>query len=829
MRDSGNPSLDEVVAGAFLEDIGKFMQRAHDGLETMPLEVRNRASILLPSWQGRSSHWHVLWTEAFFAELERRGVPLPGGMNRDRVRDAAVFHHRPDTALHWLSAEADRLSAGMDRKQRDEDEERERSSSAGFRGVALRSIFSGVDLGLAGRKAAPVLSHRVAELGPGMLEPGKVDPAAQVAAYRGLWPAFMEGFVELCSTAKDAAMFHEGLLSLSERFTWAIPSSTMDQPDVPLHDHDKTVAAIAACLYLHHAERGELGDVERIKDRDRPKFRFVVGDLSGIQSTLFRLAAQQVKGSARILRARSFLMGAVVEAASLLARRALGLPAYCELQAAGGRFVLLAPVVEGMEAKLEAVRAGIDQWICERYLGDLALNLVAGPQLAGRDLMKDRFRDAWATVSHAAEEAKLHALASVAQGVLAHDFGADGPCDACGVRAATRRSSEAMRCVACHDEYEVGRHLPDARVVLWADEPLPSKLHAHQVAMPGGLFLCVLDQPLRLDDEAAWRRVVSGWRVARADSGDAPPARRSIANHVPRLSREDLADSRFAGIDMEHLGEGHAKTFEHLARLAADPKTRKGRQMLAVLKADIDMLGQVFSRGLGQDQSLGRVATLSRMVDAFFTVVLPDLLAREFPDTYTVYAGGDDLLLLGPWLQMIRLSARLAEAFQRHVGGNESITISAGIEFCGVAEPLNRAVRRAEARLEAAKDAGRRRVSLVDADPMLWAELPRAIEDADRIHALVAADNVTAAFVYKCLDFARARRRAEGGKDGKLSLHDADWRARWAYHLKRAFADRRSAELGFFDTLLGSGLASATGRSRSTAETSLVIAIYRNR
>jgi CRISPR-associated protein Csm1 len=317
--------------------------------------------------------------------------------------------------------------------------------------------------------------------------------------------------------------------------------------------------------------------------------------------------------------------------------------------------------------------------------------------------------------------------------------------------------------------------------------------------------------------------------VARTDAGDAPPARRSIANHVPRLSEADLSDHRFDGIDMAHLGAGHAKTFEHLARLAADPRTRRGRQMLAVLKADIDMLGQVFSRGLGQDQSLGRVATLSRMVDAFFTVVLPDLLAREFPDTYTVYAGGDDLLLLGPWLDMIRLSGRLAEAFHRHVGGNESITISAGIEFCGVAEPLNRAVRRAEARLGDAKDAGRRRLSLVEADPIPWDRLPRALEDADRIHALVAADKVPAAFVYKSLNFARARRRAEGGKDRTLSLRDADWRARWAYHLRRAFPDTKSAELGFFDGLLGSGLASRGDQQRPTPEMSLVIAIYRNR
>lgn len=822
----GIPTLDEVVAGAFLEDIGKFMQRAHDGTAAMPPEVLNRASVVLPTFQGRSSHWHALWTDAFFTELEKRGVSFPGGMNLSRVRDAAVYHHRPDTPLQWLSAEADRLSAGMDRKSRDEEEERERSTSQGFRSVALRSIFSGVTLGLPDRAPAAKLHHVVSVLAPESLAPRPVTPAEQIAAYRGLWPKFMDEFVALCLTARNAAMFHQGLISISERFTWAIPSSTIDQPDVPLHDHDKSVAGIAACLYVFHSQRGELGDTSKIKDRATAKFRFVVGDLSGIQSSLFRLAAQQVKGSARILRARSFLMGAIVESASLLVQRALGLPPYCELQAAGGRFVLLVPNIEGLDEKLARVRTEIDHWICERYLGDLTLNLASSPPLTGNDLRQDRFRETWALVARVAEVAKLTALPTITQGVLGHDFGEAGPCAACGLRAATRGASDTMRCVACHDEHEIGRYLPDARVVLWSDGRMPGKLQAHQLEMPGGMFLSVLDAPLRLDDADAWRRVVGGWRVAGSVSGDAPPACRHIANHVPRFARTDeFADPRLKGIDMSDMSPGGMKTFEILARLSVEHS--RGREMLAILKADIDMLGQVFSRGLGPDQSLGRVATLSRMVDSFFTIVLPDLLAREFPDTYTVYAGGDDLLLLGPWLPTIRLADRLAQAFQSHVGGNDSITLSAAIEFCGVAEPLNRAVRRAETRLDAAKDAGRRRVSLIDTKPLAWPLLAKAIEDADRVDELVRNDVVPTAFLYKSLDFARARRRAEDPAGG--ALRDADWRARWAYHLRRAFRDRDQANLRFFDRLLGSDLSGKGDAPGAGAEIPLVIAIYRNR
>lgn len=77
--------MDTVVLGTFLHDIGKFMQRAHEGTEPLAA-VRSRETDVLPSYQGRSSHWHALWTDAFFHACEARGISLPGGINLNAVR-----------------------------------------------------------------------------------------------------------------------------------------------------------------------------------------------------------------------------------------------------------------------------------------------------------------------------------------------------------------------------------------------------------------------------------------------------------------------------------------------------------------------------------------------------------------------------------------------------------------------------------------------------------------------------------------------------------------------------------------------------------------------
>jgi CRISPR-associated protein Csm1 len=132
-RPEDRPTLVEAALGGVFQDIGKFMQRAHGSLAAMEPGPKALESTILPVYQGRYSHKHVLWTEAFFHWMEREGLSFPGGVNANRVRNMAVFHHKPEAygALGWLAAEADRLSSGMDRKPADEQMELEAKGGAG--------------------------------------------------------------------------------------------------------------------------------------------------------------------------------------------------------------------------------------------------------------------------------------------------------------------------------------------------------------------------------------------------------------------------------------------------------------------------------------------------------------------------------------------------------------------------------------------------------------------------------------------------------------------------------------------------------------------------
>jgi len=792
------PTIEEVATGAFLHDMGKLLQRAG-----VPLNqpTRNLESVILPTSSGFPTHKHALWTEAFFDWIDSRYLRFPVGVDRAAIRNVAVYHHRPDSGVAavgpaaWISAEADRLAAGMDRRERDEAQER--SGSDAYIRTALLTPFAAADIGR-GEAGGSWCTAKVplGELRPdeSVIPQARLDTSDYRERYRRLWEQ-MQPELEAAFTLPSADLFLESLLSISERFLFAVPSSTVDQPDISLHDHNRAAAAIAAAMYRWHQATGTLTP-EAVRDRAAGKYRFVSGDLSGIQDSLFRLASQQVRGVNKILRARSFLMSALLETAALLCRRALGLPVFCTLSIAGGRFVLLAANTPDFEEKLQDVRRSIESWMFERYLGELALNVEGSPAFSGADLLKDRFAVTWASMKADQEEAKLHAFSTCLRPVhvLAYPV---GPCTACGERpaAAQTGTNDALpRCGPCEDEHLVGGVLPRASAVAWSE----SAEGGTAVDLFGGLRLHVLDHV-----PSSLNAFVSFARFFGAEGGQAGTALRFVANHVPRITPED--DARYSTPAFQSLLSeeavasriGDVKTFEHLAADCAVETAGglRGAPLLAVIKADVDRLGQLF--GSLREQSLGRFASLSRTMDFFFTGYLTRLLGREFRNTYTVYAGGDDLLLIAPWRDALNLALALHRHLGRWTGGNPNVTLSAGLELVKVGQPLNRAAADAEERLDAAKQGGRDRICAIDRRPVTWTEFEAQLEAAGDLYRWLDQGSIGSVLLHKLLYFDGQRRRAEAqgdreqaGAEARLDLAAASWRARWGYTLARNVRDR---------------------------------------
>jgi CRISPR-associated protein Csm1 len=827
----------ETTLGVFLHDIGKFMQRAHGSVKNLSPKVKELDSVLLPVFRGNYTHKHALWSEQFFQWMEDEGLSFPEGINRQQVRDVAVFHHNPTVngeagALGWLCAEADRLSSGMERKQKDEDAEATGGKGAWdqFIKTALLCPYNSVDLGL-GRFEPHVVPLGVLEPGTGILPVKKAQVECYQDQYHDLWKRFSEEFRALIQT-QNAEVFCEGLLSISERYLFAIPSSTMDQPDISLHDHHRVAAAIAAAAYGWHAANGTLDDVKAIRDRGANKFRFLVGDLSGIQSTLFQLANEQVKGLNRILRARSFLFGMIAEAAALHCRRELGLPVFSIVQNAGGRLLLLVPATDDIEEKVERIRQTMEAWMYARYYGALSLNLSLSESFAGADFLDGRFTTVMEMTGVAAEEGKQRAFSTCADPVHRQADYANGRCSACGVRPATERESQAegdvWRCAACDDEAQLGRRLPRIRALGWT-----VRSHSKD-AIPffGGLFLEGLDEvPTASSQFVSLSRIYAGH-----DTAQGAAALRFLPNYVPRVRGLDLERYRelLDPSESDGVALGDTKTFEMLGFDALERDSEgawRGEPLLGVLKADVDRLGSVFGGGI-REPAMSRFAAISRMTDFFFTGRLWNLLENSFPDTYSVYAGGDDLLLIGPWIQMPQLAATLSDDFNQWTGRNPNITISAGMELMKASQPVNRAMQGADRRLERAKNQGRNRICAFSDDALRWDVFLSQLHESEPLHGYLRDGVLPLAFVYKILHFAEERKKAET----TLDLGAANWRARFGYQIARQFPKRdepgNQAVIQVVNGLLGLNrqLQSTQGDAIYVPpRAAITIAVYRNR
>lgn len=126
-----------------------------------------------------------------------------------------------------------------------------------------------------------------------------------------------------------------------------------------------------------------------------------------------------------------------------------------------------------------------------------------------------------------------------------------------------------------------------------------------------------------------------------------------------------------------------------MAQLAGGRKDEKGIKRLGVLRADVDWLGAVFMAGIpGKYRTLSRSAALSRSLSMFFAKIITDVCCKRLPSgqkpfylfnekpgnrlIHVVYAGGDDVFLVGAWDELLEMAVDLRESFRRYTNGKLS-------------------------------------------------------------------------------------------------------------------------------------------------------------
>lgn len=450
-----------------------------------------------------------------------------------------------------------------------------------------------------------------------------------------------------------------------------------------------------------------------------------------------------------MLRARSFFVQALTEVAAFRTQEALGLRRDSLVFCAAGRFALEASeMTGGLHQRLRAVRAELERWLLRQTEGRLCITIVAEPPLPlGQGDGAQRYERTLATL----RAEKYRPWVS---------YATDGD---------SWESSRLIVPVPGTEDadtfYVIGEALPRARWLVVEPVSQDARSTNGPTFNLAGFRAVLLqnDEPDTLRRASLVADLTSEESLITSAAPD-NRIRRPLARHIP--TRPD----------------GSPLGFEELVQGA------RGGPLLGVLKMDVDSLGAALGERVRGSNDLHALGRFSVELDRFFAVELDRVLkAPQWQAIYTVFSGGDDVLVVGPWDLMLDFAAGAREAFVQRFG-RDGLTISGGLAIVRYRYPIRHAVALAENQLHLAKSevnqAGEPPKDQMAALGQVWKWRDHAtiVEGAKRLVHWVESGLARRGWLHTMLHLTSLGLGADARpEDGRLAP------ARLAYHVARNY------------------------------------------
>lgn len=638
------------------------------------------------------------------------------------IIDGIRFHHEealgnaklPQDSIAYLIYEADNISAGLDRRVSEQD-----SRVMWDRNAALLSIFNILD----GKKDSKERGYKLKALKQDddiNLPVSKESLVINQQRYQYLLGNFETGLEQFI----DDRMQINSLLRLLELSFYAIPSNTAtsQQADISLFHHAKTTAMIASCLYDFFEEQ-EITDYkkhcleQKAKLRMQQAYLLVGGDISGIQNFIYSVSS---KGALKFLRGRSFYLEIFSEHIIDEILQVLELSRVNLIYSGGGHFYMLLPNTKKTEKVLREGREKINQWLLDNFGVDLYLEISLVPASADNLANKltqeikttNELGDLYAALGKKISSGKLKRYnKDILKRIMVdelekkEDYG-NRECSACGKADSTLFGlDEADICKVCYGLFTLGDMIPRVH-----NKKIPTFLSVEEKESDIALPSLTKEKKFLYVDSLKEAETRLKKNQAKVYSLNNDSFGYNFANNLWIGSYNYLSPEE----------QGKLIDFSTLTEQS------RGVKRLGMLKADVDNLGSTFknafinqnSQNPYQLVSLSRNTTLSHLLSMFFKHEINKIgegrienkfsLLEKENDGYKIviiYSGGDDLLAVGAWDQVLEFAVNLNSTFKDYTMGK--MTMSAGLGLFPAAFPVNQMAKITEQLEKEAKDAGK--------------------------------------------------------------------------------------------------------------------------
>lgn len=454
------------------------------------------------------------------------------------------------------------------------------------------------------------------------------------------------------------------LLEVLEATLTYIPSSTSQQEvaDVSLFDHCKLTAAFGSCI-LAYTEQANIQNLrEELLEKahefyEKKVFLLYSMDISGIQDFIYTISSDK---ALKALRSRSFYLELLMEhlVDEILSDVCLS-RANC-IYCGGGHAYLLFPNTSEAKERIRTFEDNVNAWFLETF--GTALYVAGGfAPCSANDLKNEpggSYQALFTTVSSEISKRKLNRY-TASQIAALNTMRQSSELRECSVCRRTDHLGDGEKCSICEGLEKFSGEIQNQAFFAITETQDQHKI----LPLPRDTFVTAEKE------ETLFKRMQNDRRYKRC----------YCKNEF--YTGKELAAKIWVG-DYQN-----GDSFQALARSSG------GIRRLAVLRADVDNLGQTFVSGFESEKhgqkyvTLSRTATFSRKLSIFFkrhvNVLLKNSvysLTVEKPgprNATIVYSGGDDMFVIGAWDDIIGFAVDLHSALEKY--SQKTLTISAGI------------------------------------------------------------------------------------------------------------------------------------------------------
>ncbi|ELS02932.1 CRISPR-associated protein Cas10/Csm1, subtype III-A/MTUBE [Xenococcus sp. PCC 7305] len=475
---------------------------------------------------------------------------------------------------------------------------------------------------------------------------------------------------------------------------------SLGSKDIAFVDLVRSTAAVAAAL---------------AENPQAKQLSLIVGDLSGVQKFIYTISSD---GALKSLRARSFYLELVTEEVVQQLLEKLDLPRTNVIFAGASKLYILAAATEKNNKIVDNVAKKLNQWLRKKFQGKVFLALD-NYDFEINKVSSQEFAQEWAKANNNLDKMRSRRFKNQI-GDLLEPQDAHEPCKVChrdDVEHLQKLGddSDVNACDICRRLYRLGGQLRDVKAIVRSQkENLAHKYLLFRLSPEETYYYYLFDDIAQAKKQAKYGKLflVNNWNINDYSELEVTPL--FLGNYAQK-SKDD------------------PKAFATAEELADQSD---GIKRVGYLRMDVDNLGQIFAKGLGEKQTLTQIAGLSRQMTYFFKVYLNSLAEQrnqdflgqrenleilkdiknfsnsDRPNLLFIYAGGDDLFVSGSWNEVVEFGFDIYQCFRAYTGYNPDITLSAGISFAVPKFPLYQAAKQSGDAEEAAKGNGRDSLTL---------------------------------------------------------------------------------------------------------------------